>query len=577
LSFVVPFWNAKSRKGRSLDAVSGICPDCVEAVRIFGAIEDAQCDGKTWRDYGEFECVLTTLGFGAKLRYRSRIFIRFSPCMAHNPIFGSDPAKPASSAGERPVERGTVSAAGGMAGGSDLAELAAKFAVHGAGRVSPKLSADLALEIVLNEIVEQACLATRASGAALVLERDGEWVCRASAGSSAPQLGARLNAELGLSGACVKTQTVQRCDDAQNDSRVDREACRILGVRSVIVLPLLQKSQLAGIFEVFSTWPSAFGERDQRTLEALSQRVLRNLERASEPMFAGTEPSLGTAPLAESLLAASAVSHDTASTTTSEGNHGAPDRPLIQPVGEPAHGRKMDLVTLALSAAVLAYAVLLTVLVAQRLSGRRATGLVRPPTAVSARLVSAASPSAGPTGATSLVSSPGTQSAGNKSIPAPATASAAAAGSASRARDASPPLGGLLVYENGKEVFRMNPAAEQREATGAHGTEVHRAAALEPAGILQVSAAEAEGSLLHRVEPDYPEAARQQQIQGTVVLDLQVGQDGSVQEVKPVSGPPMLAQAATAAVKQWRFKPRLVSGHPTEMQTRITLNFELPR
>jgi protein TonB len=145
----------------------------------------------------------------------------------------------------------------------------------------------------------------------------------------------------------------------------------------------------------------------------------------------------------------------------------------------------------------------------------------------------------------------------------------------------------LRVYENGKEIFRMNPAAEKGEATNAGSTkptgitsasggEVQRAATVEPAGILTLPAEAAEASLLHRVEPDYPEAARQQRVQGTVVLDLRMGQDGRVREVTAVSGPPLLAQAATAAVKQWRFKPRLVGGHPAEMQTRIALNFQLP-
>jgi TonB family protein len=530
--------------------------------------------------------------------------------MTHNPIFGSDPAKPTSFAGERPVEN-AVSPAVEMAGGSDLAELAARFAAHGGGRVSPELSADLALEIVLNEIVEQACLATRASGAALVLERDGEWVCRASAGGNAPQLGARLNAESGLSGACVKTHTVQRCDDAQNDARVDSEACRILGVRSAIIFPLLRNGELAGVFEVFSALPSAFGERDERTLEALSQRVLRNLERASEPMSRGTEAPRGT-PRAENPIAistaASVVANDAASTmtsdATSEENQDALDQPLIQPVGEPAPGRKMNLVTLALSGAVLAYAVLLTVLVAQRLTGRRATSRMRPPTAVSAVLGGAASQSAGAQGtAASFTSTSGKQSGGSKSstgsatpvsatsssvTPVSVTPGAGAAASAPGARDTALPAGSLRVYENGKEVFRMNPAAEPGEsiaaggknltgAKSAHRSEVQRAAAVEPAGVLLVPAEEAESSLLHRVEPDYPEAARQQQIQGMVVLELHVGPDGSVQEVKPVSGPPLLVQAATAAVKQWRFKPRLVSGHPAEMQTKITLNFRLPQ
>jgi TonB family protein len=522
----------------------------------------------------------------------------FLGCMAHNPIFGSDSAKPGSPAGEGPVES-VASAAGEMAQGSDLADLAAKFAAHGGGRVSRELSADLALEVVLNEIVEQACLATGASGAALVLERDGEWVCRASTGGTAPQLGARLNAESGLSGACVKTLTVQRCDDAQNDPRADVEACRTLGVRSVIILPMLKNGQLAGIFEAFSTLPSRFGERDERTLEALARRVLRNLERASGPMSANTEASRETRQVAESFIAASTA----ASAATPDRNQSAPDRAALPPVSVVAPGRKMNLVTLALGAAVLAYAVLLTVLAAQRLSGRRAASRVRPSSAVSAALVGAANQSAGSQGKAASSTSPsGTQSAGSKSstnsanpisttsVSATSVSTGPVAGpaaGASGARDTSLPAGSLRVYENGKEIFRMNPAAEKGEATSAGSTkptgitsasggEVQRAATVEPAGILTLPAEAAEASLLHRVEPDYPEAARQQRVQGTVVLDLRMGQDGRVREVTAVSGPPLLAQAATAAVKQWRFKPRLVGGHPAEMQTRIALNFQLP-
>jgi hypothetical protein len=108
--------------------------------------------------------------------------------MAHNPIFGSDPGTVSSSRAEKLAESEDGLSAGRIGGESDLGELAAKFAAHGGGRVSPELSADLALEIVLNEIVEQACLATGATGAAIVLERGGEWVCRASAGGNAPQL-----------------------------------------------------------------------------------------------------------------------------------------------------------------------------------------------------------------------------------------------------------------------------------------------------------------------------------------------------------------------------------------------------
>src|ERR1039458_8042123 len=98
---------------------------------------------------------------------------------------------------------------------SDLGELTALFAAHGGGGLSAEASADLALEIVLNEIVEQACLATGATGAAIVLLRDGEMVCRASSGANAPELGATLGSEAGLTAECIKTRQAQRCDDAQ--------------------------------------------------------------------------------------------------------------------------------------------------------------------------------------------------------------------------------------------------------------------------------------------------------------------------------------------------------------------------
>jgi TonB family protein len=163
-----------------------------------------------------------------------------------------------------------------------------------------------------------------------------------------------------------------------------------------------------------------------------------------------------------------------------------------------------------------------------------------------------------------------------------------AAHAAGAAHQPASPPSSLLVFENGKEVFRMKPTPEQVGATAtgdrnrtddanARGTEVQSASALEPAAVLELPAEVAEGSLLHRVEPEYPEAARQQQIQGGVAMDVHIGQDGSVQEVTVVSGPPLLAQAASAAVKQWRFKPRMVGGRPAEIQTRIILNFRLPR
>src|SRR5579863_2557397 len=88
---------------------------------------------------------------------------------------------------------------------TDLAQLAAVFSAHGGG-VSPELSNDLALEIVLNEIVVQACLSTGATGAAIALERDGEMVCRASNGETAPALGSRFDSDSGVSAESIRAR-----------------------------------------------------------------------------------------------------------------------------------------------------------------------------------------------------------------------------------------------------------------------------------------------------------------------------------------------------------------------------------
>jgi len=132
----------------------------------------------------------------------------------------------------------------------------------------------------------------------------------------------------------------------------------------------------------------------------------------------------------------------------------------------------------------------------------------------------------------------------------------------------------LRVYENGREVFRMAPTPGQALNRG-EGSGVERASTVESEGIVKLAPDAAEDSLVHRVEPEYPEQARQQQIQGAVVLETRINPDGIVGDLKVVSGHPLLADAAMAAVKQWRFRPHSVNGRQVEMQTRVTIKFTL--
>jgi TonB family protein len=82
-------------------------------------------------------------------------------------------------------------------------------------------------------------------------------------------------------------------------------------------------------------------------------------------------------------------------------------------------------------------------------------------------------------------------------------------------------------------------------------------------------------NLVSSVAPVYPPLARSTRIQGHVILDVVIGKDGSVQEVKLVSGHPLLAPAAMDAVKQWKYKPTLLNGDPVEVSTQVDVNFTL--
>jgi protein TonB len=77
----------------------------------------------------------------------------------------------------------------------------------------------------------------------------------------------------------------------------------------------------------------------------------------------------------------------------------------------------------------------------------------------------------------------------------------------------------------------------------------------------------------HKVDPIYPEAARQENVQGVVILDAVIGIDGTVVDLRAISGPDELTPAALDAVKWWRFQPYRVNGQAVEVETRLAVDF----
>ncbi len=141
---------------------------------------------------------------------------------------------------------------------------------------------DLDLAPAIDIITDRAQVMTRATGAAIALNRGREIVCRARAGRTAPDLGVRLQTESGISGHCVRTGEILLCHDTESSPHVDPTISRRLGVRSILVSPIRYFQRTLGIFEVLSASPYAFDQRDVATLQLLSGIMVAAISRVVE-------------------------------------------------------------------------------------------------------------------------------------------------------------------------------------------------------------------------------------------------------------------------------------------------------
>lgn len=416
---------------------------------------------------------------------------------------------------------------------TDVTLLAKMLAAVGGGAVSP----GLALDLVLNEVVDQARTATNAIGAAIALSREGRMICRATTGN-APDLGVRIGKETGISGACLITGNAQLCSDTDVDPRVDAEACRRLRVRSMLMVPISDGRENFGILEVFAAHTNAFTETDVKTLQLLAQRIADS-KRASDDV---AQPEV--APNASVALPTEAakVSADEVAYSVTEP---AVEQPVSQPevlAGEISN--RHDLLSSVLVVAVITVAVLLGVVIGVGLNGKSAARLPATQNVTTGRQDTASSPAGNPAQG-AVVTNSSESPAHSDATQTPSTT------------PVEPQSGGLVVTQNGKVIYRSDPQ------------EVNPALGSKPQ--------EPSDRLIRRINPVYPEAARAQRIEGPVVLNALVMGDGSVSEIEIISGHPLLAEAATQAVRQWKFQPYSVHGQPIERQERITVRFSLPR
>jgi len=134
-----------------------------------------------------------------------------------------------------------------------------------------KLGLDLGS--VMAYVTEQVPQLTGASGAAVEFAEGDDMVYRAASGSAAGMLGLRLRRSGSLSGLCVTRGELLRCTDSETDPRVDRDACRRVGLRSMLVMPLTHADTTVGVLKVMSPDVDGFSAADAGTLRLMADLI----------------------------------------------------------------------------------------------------------------------------------------------------------------------------------------------------------------------------------------------------------------------------------------------------------------
>jgi len=411
------------------------------------------------------------------------------------------------------------------------------------------------VQSVLDAIASAARVLSGADGTALALPSKAMIVCRARNGDMAPGLGAPMNAETGISGACLRRATMLVCHDASTDSRVDNEVCRGLGIRSIVAVPVRGAAGASGILEAFSSRPNAFDGDALNSLRALAEVAADAYQRESP------EPGLVIKPL-------SPAPHPTTYSTPP-----LAAEEILGKLPEPGRVRIWMVVGIAI--------VLLAVVAVawwswQVPADETASGAQSAPAASAnpahpvERRETLPKPAPGVLPRRSEGSRPEViqNAAGLESIPlksdvvAPAdteNTSGANAGAAASDVPSEPPKVELVPSANSEELARLVSIPAQLPSAGP-----------------RVSEGVVEPALIHRVAPSYPMQARTERLSGTVILSAMIDTDGTVREIAVLSGPPILADAAKTAVRQWRYRPATLNSSPIAIQKEITVLFTLP-
>ena len=498
---------------------------------------------------------------------------------------------------------------------------------------SPKkvVAADLALDWVLQEIVQQARLATTATGAFIGIERAGNIVCQAMSGSNAGEFVAYLNRDRRMLDSYLGATTPERCRDSETSDNFDASACRYIGARSIVIVPIFDAAEgKLGIFGVFSPQVDAFSNANIVALQTLSHRIgdaMAQIDRCTSVSARGAHARRASA------SGTSLRIHDRL--------FRALQRPLTA-IKKPVAWVFGILIVVMLAGWILSRAIGLRAIYA---SAKAHASASSPPASVLAKPLSQPLPdpvSSGNAGTNHgndaavgaevkqrpalaandkpLTNAPVTSQAGKKiaarSLPhvpdleientlddassgSPHAESADTSGATGQSSIGTTPQS----TEPGKKAPSINGSSSvpgdaslgslPREAVHPTGDPNPRAEATPPAnqaggtasstnadpalaGAIMISEETALARITEQVTPDYPEDAKAQHVEGAVTVDVLVGKDGQVERVTPLKGDPRLLESAVKAVTKWRFVPLPRNNRFVKFESHITVQFALP-
>ena len=453
---------------------------------------------------------------------------------------------------------------------------------------------DVEMDTLLQYIAEAAHSLTGANGAAIAVRGHGLIICQARAGETAPDLGTKLDADSGISGECLRTGRALRCDDTDKDLRVDAEVCRRLGLRSLAAAPLCGGRGTVGIIEVFSARPYSFPDRHLDLLRQLAELVMSARARFAE---AEKHPLLPEEEVRAAAILSSAIRFT--SQAAIQARHALVS--LLSRIGD--RRQHPSLVGVAV----------LGIVILAALTGffLRVHGKISNLSAANAEAVAKAPESVAPgsdvspSSEVALVWKPGADTGPAEVRPKPTTATSEKRSESGRktqpgevaedvvrrtvepagaSRDFAP--GGTAATPGASQLADQAPPGENALVLSGHLlSSTPNSSALAnvlsvpprlPQPAMPVSQGISEGMVEYRVKPSYPSQALKMRLEGPVLLQAVITENGTVQDLKVVRGQPILARAAVDAVRQWRYRPYRLNGKPVRMQTEITIDFKLP-